>query len=206
MLDKLLRSVYRLVRYRAYWVIGVFLIIVVLALTYIFPFPIRSSLLDLLPQNDPLIERYKEREETINSTQNLNVVLSLKNPANLEPSEREARLLQLAGSIKPLLEELEEIRSVSYRRKGTIPEDYEFLYSLNSETIGEIKQTRRDLRQLLPGSGSETPELDTRDPYGDLLDRLNQLESGSAGTEEEPARPVDRADREQETPPAEREA
>ncbi|MBS3736094.1 MAG: MMPL family transporter [Candidatus Bipolaricaulota bacterium] len=188
MLDKLLRLVYRLVRYKAYWVIGVFLVIVVVVLTYIFPFPIRSSLLDLLPQNDPLIEEYKTREETINSTQELNVVLTLQEPKGLSKSEREAELLELAEVAKPLLEEVQGISSVSYRGGGAIPEDYDFIYSLNSETIGEAKELRRDLEDFAGESTSGTPEFDPEDPYGDITRKLEGLESGSGGTEEELSR------------------
>jgi len=192
MLDKLLRSVYRLVRYRAYWVIGVFLIVVVFALSYIFPFPIRSSLLDLLPQNDPLIEKYKTREETINSTQYLTVVLSLQNYEGLEKPQREAELLELARVIKPLLEDVPEIKSVNYRGEGAIPEEYEFLYSLDSGTIDRAEKLRNDLRELESDAISETSDFNLQDPYGDLPDRLGELDAGESGAEEELSRLLDR--------------
>ncbi|MFW6005862.1 MAG: MMPL family transporter [Candidatus Bipolaricaulota bacterium] len=188
MLDKLLRLVYRLVRYKAYWVIGVFLVIIAVVLTYIFPFPISSSLLDLLPQNDPIIEEYRTREETINSTQELNVVVTLQKPQGLSKSEREAELLELAEVAKPLLEGAQEISSVSFRGEGAIPEDHEFLYSLNSETINEAKELRRDLEDFAGESTSGAPEFDPEDPYGDISRRLEQLESGSGDTEEELSR------------------
>ncbi|MBS3786884.1 MMPL family transporter [Candidatus Bipolaricaulota bacterium] len=194
MLDKLLRLVYRLVRYKAYWVIGVFLVVVVLALTYIFPFPVRSSLLDLLPRNDPLIEEYKTREETINSTQNLNVVVSLKNPEELSKPERETELLKLAEVIKPVLEDVQEIRSVNYRGEGAIPEEYEFLYSLNSETISQLEELRSGLNDFGGEIDSKTTEFNPEDPYGDLPEKLEQLETGSDGTEEELTLLLDRLD------------
>ncbi|MFB6290678.1 MAG: RND family transporter [Candidatus Bipolaricaulia bacterium] len=185
MLDKLFRYVYRLVRYRAYWVIGVFLIVVVLALTYVFPFPIRSSLLDLLPQNDPLIEKYRTREETINSTQYLTVVLTLQNPEGLSKSERKAELLELAGVLKPLLEDVKEIRSVNYRGRGKVPEEYKFLYSLNSETIRKARRLENDLRRFEEKLASGTSEFSPENPYGDVTEGLNRLERAGGGTEEE---------------------
>jgi hypothetical protein len=185
MLDKLLRSVYRLVRYRAYWVIGVFLIVVVFALSYIFPFPIRSSLLDLLPQNDPLIEKYKTREETINSTQYLTVVLSLRNSEGLDKPQKRTKLLKLGKVVKPLLEDIPEIKSANYRGAGAIPEKYEFLYSLNSETISKADQLRKDLRGIVNGNVSETPGFSLQDPYGDIPDKLGDLDVGESGAEKE---------------------
>ncbi len=185
MLDRLLKYVYRLVRYRAYWVIGVFLVLVVLVLSYIFPFPIRSSLLDLLPQNDPLIEEYKRRKETVNSTQSLTVVLSLKGDGKGKETANKKKLLKLAGVVEPLLSDIPEIGSVNYRAEGSIPERYEFLYSLNDRTLGELRKLKGELEGFLGELSSEGVAFDPENPYGDLRQKFQELESGDGASEEE---------------------
>lgn len=183
MLDKLLKYVYRLVRYKAYWIIGVFLVIGALSLFYIFPFPIRSSLLDLLPQDDPLINEYRERESTINSTQYLTVVLSHEGEEDLGKQEKKRQLVELARVIKPLLEEIPDIASVNYRGKGGIPERYELLYSLNESTIGEISKFETDLAEFLESFPTEGLSEDPGDLYGDLTKKLQNLETDGDLTE-----------------------
>ena len=180
----MLEYIYRLVRYRAYWVIGVVLVLVALVLAYIFPFPIRSSLMDLLPQNDPLIEEYKRREETVNSTQYLTVVLSLEADGGLQKAEKEERLLKLAGVIEPLLSEIPEIESVNYRAEASIPEKYELLYSLNDETLGKVRSLEADLESFFREFDSGSEGFALEDPYGDLRSRFQELEAGDGVSEE----------------------
>lgn len=185
MLDKLLDRVYRLVRYRAYWVIGLFLILIVLSLIYLFPFPIRSSLLDLLPQNDPLLNEYRERQQTINNTQNLTVALSYQGEEELDKEERKRQLYQLAEVISPLLDEIPEIESVSYSGEQMVSEKYELLYSLNDETFGEIKDLERDLADF--SSSFPSPEggmAESGDFYGDLITDYEELQSEDKLTED----------------------
>lgn len=185
MLDRLLRYAYRLVRYRAYWIIGFFLIIIVLSLFYIFPFPVRSSLLDLLPQNDPLINEYKRREETINSTQYLTVVLSYQGEEGVGKDEKRRQLVELAQVMKPLLEEIPEIGSVNYRGRGAIPDEYEFLYSLNETTIADIDEFETDLANFLGDFPTGGPDMDSGDIYGDLTDRLQNIQTDGGLTQEQ---------------------
>ncbi|MFW6190409.1 MAG: efflux RND transporter permease subunit [Candidatus Bipolaricaulota bacterium] len=185
MLDKLFNRVYSPVRYRAYWVIGFLLILIGLSFVYLFPFPIRSSLLDLLPQNDPLINKYRERQRTINDTQNLTVALSLRDSSGLDKSEREDKLYELAEVISPLLQEIPEIESVKYRSEQMISEDYEFLYSLNERTFDRIDKMEGDLVEF----ASEFPALngstDSQELYGDLVAQYEELEGNGELSEEE---------------------
>lgn len=183
MLDKLLKYVYRLVRYRAYWVIGLFLVLIVLSLTYLFPFPIRSSLLDLLPQNDPLINEYRERQGTINNTQNLTVVLSHVDGEELTREERKQKLFALAEVVAPRVREIPEIESVSYRGEELTPEKYELLYSLNDRTLGEIRELEKELRELssdFPSSGG----MESDDLYGDLIAEYEEVRSSDNVSED----------------------
>ncbi len=179
MLDRLLQYVYRLVRYRAYWVIGVFLVLVVLVLSYVFPFPVSSSLLDLLPQGDPLIEEYRNRKEVVNNTEYLTAVLSLEGGEELNTRKRKEKLLELAAVMKPALADIQEIESVSYRGGASIPEEYRFLYSLNEKTVEQFNELEADWEQfqgLDPGAGG----LDEGGPYSDLVQEFNRLESDSS--------------------------
>lgn len=195
MLDKLLNRVYRLVRYRAYWVIGLFLILVVLSLFYLFPFPIRSSLLDLLPQNDPLLNEYRERQQTINNTQNLTIALSLQDAEELSQEERKERLYELAEVISPLLAEIPEIESVSYRGEVMGREEYEFLYSLNEETFNRIESLEDDLTAFSSEFPSPDGGLESGDFYEDLLTEYEELQSEDDLTEDRMGRLLSRVEK-----------
>src|SRR6056297_1532769 len=148
MLGRLLKFVYRITRYRAYVVIGVFLVLVVLSLTYIFPFPVRSSLMDLLPQDDPIINEYRRREETIATTQYMLVALSIKEQAGLSTAESKKRLIALAQELKPLLKKSPQIDTVHFRREVTIPKKHRLLYSLNDSTIAEMKRLKENVESF----------------------------------------------------------
>lgn len=149
MLDKLLKLVYRITRHRAYLVIGVFLILVLLSLIYIFPFPIRSSMLDLLPQDDPLINEYREREEAINSTQYVTVALSIREGSDLSETESKEELLSLAEALTPMLKSVDEIETVNYGNRLGIQEKYRLLYSINEKTAQEIESLEKEFTSFI---------------------------------------------------------
>lgn len=73
-------SIFRLVRYRAWWVLFVSLLLSTLALYSILDLPIKESLLDLLPQNDPLIEQFKLRNEELQESDSITILLKLNQP------------------------------------------------------------------------------------------------------------------------------
>jgi len=73
-------SIFRLVRYRAWWVLFVSLMLSTLALYSILDLPIKESLLDLLPQNDPLIEQFKLRNAELQQSDSITILLKLSQP------------------------------------------------------------------------------------------------------------------------------
>ncbi len=140
MLDKLLELVYRITRHRAYFVIGAFVALVIASLIYVFPFPIRSSMLELLPQNDPIINEYRNREDAINSIEYVTVALSIKEGSGLSEEEKKEELIAVAEELKPLLAEIDEIASVGYENKLSVPEKYRLIYSLTDRTLENVQE------------------------------------------------------------------
>lgn len=187
MLGRLLKFVYRITRYRAYVVIGVFLVLVVLSLTYIFPFPVRSSLMDLLPQDDPIINEYRRREETIATTQYMLVALSIKEQAGLSTAERKKRLIALAQELKPLLKKSPQIDTVHFRREVTIPKKHRLLYSLNDSTIAEMKRLKENVESFAKKI-NPTEKSDPGDSYSSLLERFQESDMHENLSKEETKR------------------
>lgn len=178
MLDKLLELVYRITRHRAYLVVGLFVVLVVLSLIYIFPFPIRSSMLDLLPQNDPIINEYRDREKAINSIEYVTVALSIREGSALTEEQKKRELRAVAEELKPLLREIDEIETVSYQNQLSIPEQYRLIYSLNDNTIGKVEALEQEFDShagdlTLPGKDGGVG-----DSYTELLDDFDKTGMG----------------------------
>lgn len=187
MLDRLLKLVYQITRYRAYLVIGVFLILVILSLVYIFPFPVRSSLMDLLPQDDPIINEYRRREETITQTQYVLVALSIKEGVKLSTAEKKQELINLAQELKPLLKKSPEINTVHFQRDVTIPEKHRLLYSLNDSTLNEVNGLQEKIESF-SGRIHPTEETDPRESYSNLLERFQERDMDENLSKEETKR------------------
>ncbi len=112
-------SIYRLVRYRAWWVLFISLLLSTLALYSILDLPIKESLLDLLPQNDPLIEQFKLRNAELQQSDSITILLKLAQPeASVE--EGKSILKDRAISIVQSLTIPAEITSATYLVDPTI--------------------------------------------------------------------------------------
>ncbi|MCS6902728.1 MAG: MMPL family transporter [Candidatus Bipolaricaulota bacterium] len=218
MRSALLEEIYRLVRRRAWWVLLGAALLSIAALWYIRDLPMRSSFFDLLPQGDPLVITFQEREETITRSDALSIVLRLKAPQ--DAAQNAQRLQAVAERLSARLRENPEIVSVSYTKDIQTRRGDELL-SLRAEILLKLKTYQERLRQVLPVSNEPAaapagvaaliehyrqintelrrillgPELDLRQLRfnpADLIRRLDEFkalnESVKAAFEQAPAR------------------
>ncbi len=124
MVERFFLFAYRLARYRAWWVLGGTVLIAALALIYTFvisDLEVRSSFLDLLPQNDELIARFKESQEALERIDYLQILIELRDPPQDE-AERERLLLEASSRLIAHLKESPEIVAASDRPEVALPE------------------------------------------------------------------------------------
>ncbi|MFP4647396.1 MAG: efflux RND transporter permease subunit [Candidatus Acetothermia bacterium] len=139
MKEKFLNFLYRLIRYRAYWILAVCFTLTILAAFYISDLEMKSSFLDLLPQNDPLVQEYQDREKTLGHTEYLTVVLTLEDGEEPATEEEKDKLLQVAEDLQEVLLAENEIESANYRQERDIPPEYSFLYALKDDQLGRLE-------------------------------------------------------------------
>lgn len=133
-------------------VVAVTAVLTGLSLYYIRQVPIRGSYMDLLPRNDPLIEKYRTREEELSATDYAAVLLTLASP----PADREAgkALLREAADrlISVLLEDPEIVRA-SYRIGEDIsyPPELLLFQKLTPQDLAALKETAGQAISILKG-------------------------------------------------------
>jgi len=172
--ERVLFRVFRIGRYYAWWVLAFLLILTGLGVYYIRDIPLRSSFLDLLPRNDPLINQYRENEQYL--AQSNYVALLLTVPSDPPEEERKALLLAAAERISDLLREDPEFVEVRYLQQISprIPDQYLHLFRLDQEEIEQIEQSLRLAQQTLAG-GEKEPILPPGETLGTVYQRISQL-------------------------------
>ncbi|HIC96174.1 TPA: hypothetical protein EYP12_06055 [Candidatus Bipolaricaulota bacterium] len=193
MLERFLRAAYRIVRYRARWVLLGAAALVILALLYTFvlsPLQVRSSFLDLLPQKDELISRFRETQEALERIDYLQILIELKDPPE-ETSERERLLLEASFRVISHLLESPEIVAASVRPEVALPEV--MILSGGQEELQELLSYAERIEARLPDPGIMTMAGETsptdRQQLSELYRRINTALAealsgeGSAGTE-----------------------
>ncbi|RLE34601.1 hypothetical protein DRJ58_01650 [Candidatus Acetothermia bacterium] len=121
-----------------------------LALQYIRYLPLKSSVFDLLPPDDPLVATYKEVEEILTPTDFAAVLLTLEDPpASL--AERERILIEAATRLERELDD-PEIRGVSFRiGEGIeVPPELLLFYQLDPETLSRLREIAREVLSIFP--------------------------------------------------------
>ncbi|MCD6540698.1 hypothetical protein J7K76_02560, partial [Candidatus Bipolaricaulota bacterium] len=121
-----------------------------LALQYIRYLPLKSSVFDLLPPDDPLVATYKEVEEILTPTDFAAVLLTLEDPpASL--AERERILIEAATRLERELDD-PEIRAVSFRiGEGIeVPPELLLFYQLDPETLSRLREIAREVLSIFP--------------------------------------------------------
>lgn len=189
--------IYRLVRYRAWWILFLSLFLSTLALYFIRELPIKDSFLDLLPSNDPLLEQFKLREPLLQQSDSLNILLRFREGA--APRDVELRGNQLRALADQIIERLllhSEFLSADYLLD---PRAVTLQQLASDETrLAEFKDAIAAMRQsgldtLFPQLGGQSdltdlfPELNERatlaDIYAVFNDRFQNLSSGQDNLE-----------------------
>ena len=153
-IDRLLEGVFRIGRYRAWWVVAFWMLLTGAGAYYALDIPYRGAFLDLLPVNDPLIDEYRENEQYFGDAVGLLLELTGEEiPASDE--EKDARLLAAAETLADVLSQEEEFIDVIYVQElsAAIPDQYVQLFSLDPDELTRIGESV-DLARSAIGGGS----------------------------------------------------
>jgi len=199
-IERLLEGVFRIGRYRAWWVVIAWLLVSGFGLYYSLDIPFRGAFLDLLPRNDPLIDEYRENERYFDDAVGLLLEVSGDIPDSSE--DRIARLVAGAETLAGILREEEEFADVTYLQEISldIPDQYVQLFQLDEEQLGRIEDSVELARSAIGGGafglftedtlGSEYANIGRLDEvYGMISSQFNEalrpgqlsLETGTLG-------------------------
>lgn len=154
--ERLLGSVFRLGRYHAWLVVLFFLLVTAGGVYYGLDVPLRSSFLDLLPGNDPLINEYRENEQYFAQSDYVALLVTLVDDVSEE--EREGVLLHAAETISDVLSHDEEFEKVTYLQEisPSIPDQYVQLFELTPDELLRIEDSVTLAREAVAGGGEFT--------------------------------------------------
>ena len=180
--ERLLGRVFRIGRYYAWWVFALALVIAGLGVYYALDIPLRSSAIDLLPRNDPLIEEYKANEEYSSQADFVALLVTLVGDIPDDEMERERRLLEAGEALKLSLEQDPEFVKVVYSEdlSADIPDQYVQLLDLDREELTRIVGSL-DLARESIGGEAELPEGTLGDLYAMIAEEAGELLSENAG-------------------------
>jgi len=150
-IERLLEGVFRIGRYRAWWVVIAWLLITGFAVYYSLDIPFRGSFLDLLPRNDPLIDEYRENEKYFGDAVGLLLELVGEIPESEE--DRDDLLMQGAEALAAVLREEEEFTDITYLQEisADIPDQYVQLFQLDGEQLRRIEDSVELARSAIGG-------------------------------------------------------
>ena len=156
--ERLLGGVFRIGRYHAWWVLLAMLVLTGLGIYYARDVPLRSSVFDLLPRNDPLIEEYRANEQYFAHTNFVGLLLTLAE--DVAEDRREAKLLSAAEVIASELLKDPEFVEVKYLQdiSPEIPDQYVHLFELTQEELGRIEESIQLAQEMVAG-GSDVSVL-----------------------------------------------
>jgi predicted RND superfamily exporter protein len=151
--ERLLGGVFRIGRYYAWWVLLAMLVLAGLGVYYARNVPLRSSLFDLLPEDDPLIEEYRENEQYLVPSNFVGLLLTLE--GEVPPDQREAKLLAAAEVIAGELRKDPEFVEVTYLQdiSPDIPDQYVHLFTLTQEELAQIEESLELAQSTVAGGG-----------------------------------------------------
>jgi len=172
--ERVLFRVFRIGRYYAWAVLAFLLLLTGLGVYYIRDIPLRSSFLDLLPRNDPLINQYRENEQYLAQSNYIAILLTV--PADPPEEERKATLLSAAEEISGILRQDPEFTEVRYLQQISprIPDQYLHLFRLDQQEIVQIEQSLRLAQETLSG-GEKKPLLPAGETLGTVYQGISQV-------------------------------
>ncbi len=182
--ERIFRRLFRLTRYYAWWVLIFTLLITGAGVYYIQNLPLRSSALDLLPRNDPLIDEYRKNEAYLAQTDYIALLLRLEDPQGKSTKEREEALLSAAKKIKEVLDADPEFAEVTYLVEPSpkIPDQYLLLYQLDADKLARIEASINLARRAI-GGGELTalPPIDLNTAYEEIEQKFTSALSRGEG-------------------------
>ena len=151
--ERLLGGAFRVGRYHAWWVLCVFALLTGFGIYYALDIPLRSSLFDLLPTDDPLIDEYRQNEQYFAQSDYIALLISLENPRSIPDEDREAKLRAAAEAIAILLRDDPELIDVRYLHELSpeIPSQYLHLFELDLEDLLRIERSVELARSAVVG-------------------------------------------------------
>lgn len=157
--ERLLGRAFRIGRYYAWWVLLGFLLLTGLGIYYSLDVPLRSSLFDLLPTDDPLIDEYRRNEQYFAQSDYIALKITLLEPEGLSDEEREAKLREAAEVIAVPLRADPEFVDVRYLHELSpqIPDQYLDLFELEAEELLRIEERVELARSAIVGDQDATP-------------------------------------------------
>jgi hypothetical protein len=178
MRQRLLLSLYRLTRYYAWWVLFATLTLAILALLFLQDLKLRSSFQELLPRDDPILEKFERHQETLQETEIITILLKLEAPPP-QMGEGVDKLLTAAQRISEALGRSDEVTWVSYRQQVPEPLLPINLLYLSEESLRRLKETIAELQAAVadpaPLAGRTQP---LEKIYADISSAIEELISG----------------------------
>ncbi len=173
--ERLLRGAFRVGRYYAWWVVIVFLLLTGLGVYYVRDIPLRSSLFDLLPTDDPIIDEYRENEQYSARSDEIGILITLVDPEGVDAAEREVLLLSAAESMTASLHEEPEIVDARYLHEisPAIPDQYLQLFELDAAELVRIEESVELARSAIVG-GEDLASLPADTTLGSAYRSISQ--------------------------------
>ncbi len=171
---RLLYGVYRLDRRAAGWVVAALVALSAAALLSLRDLTVDSSFSGLLPEGDPVLEKFRKYEGALRETESITVLLRLRE-RELGPERPGAGVARLLGAAQRLVERLEahpEITKATYRREQpALPALPVNLLTMSEESLQALKRAVAELQ-----SASKRPSLlgATERPLPDVYAQINQ--------------------------------
>lgn len=141
--------------------------------------PVDSTFNQLLPQDDPLLERVQRYQSLLESEVNKDaVLLRLEAPSSMPRGERVETLLDAGRQVQSALVAHDEIEQATYERDQAQALNVDPL-ALDQATIAEIEARIAELREAVSqNEGLTGTDQSLAQIYRDTADALEQLMSG----------------------------
>ena len=162
-IERLLQRVFRIGRYRAWWVVIIWLLATGFGVYYSLDIPLRGAFLDLLPRNDPLIDQYAENLEysgdavglLFELVEDVPAISDEDDPLHVQAvyAQRDARLTNAAEAVAAILRENDELIEVRYAQalSESIPDQYVQLFNLDDTQLARIQDSVELARSAIGG-------------------------------------------------------
>jgi len=180
---RIFSAIFRVTRYHSWLVLLFVLVLTGVAGYYIRELPIRTSYLALLPEDDPLINDYREHETYLAQSDYITLLLTVSESNGGSVLARESLLTHAAATIAKQLRMNPEFTEVTYLMEVSTktPDQYLLLYTLDSDKLSRIEASVSLAQQTITTEKlSLLPSADPTQLYEDINKSLEQSLYGTA--------------------------